>query len=205
MNTHENAYIAVGVDIQNDFCPGGTLAVPGGDQVVSPFNEVAASVRVSGGKVVFTRDWHPATTSHFDAWPAHCIAGTDGAAFHPDLYIAPQDTILSKGTFVDEDAYSGFQGRSADGETLEAIVRAELVKSERVFMLIGGLATDYCVKATVLDALELSKKIGQDKLGIIALEHCMKPVNISPTDGKDALHTMRQAGAQFGFAESSLS
>ena len=201
MKTHEQSYIAVGVDIQNDFCPGGTLAVPGGDQIVTPFNEIAATTRASGGKVVFTRDWHPATTNHFDEWPIHCVADTPGAEFHPDLLIAPQDTIISKGMGVNEDAYSGFQAVSDTGETLESIVQAELARSEHVYMLIGGLATDYCVKATVLDALLLRKKLGTDRLGVIALEHCMRAVNIGAEDGIKAMHEMREAGAQFAYAE----
>lgn len=205
--THSNeiGYVTIGVDIQNDFCPGGSLAVPDGDHVIPPFNKVAAETRAQGGKVVFTRDWHPDTTSHFDTWPVHCVADTEGAAFHRDLQIEPTDLILSKGTRVDEDAYSGFQAVSASGETLEAIITAELARKQRVFTLIGGLATDYCVKATVLDALKLQKKIGADRLGVIALEDCMRAVNINPSDGFMAQQEMQQAGAQFAYAERYIS
>ncbi len=90
--------VTVGVDIQNDFCPGGSLAVPEGDQVIEPMNNVLRYTRESGGQVVLTRDWHPETTPHFDKWPVHCVAETEGAAFHPDLNVKESDIIINKGT-----------------------------------------------------------------------------------------------------------
>lgn len=196
--THSNeiGYVTIGVDIQNDFCPGGSLAVPDGDQVIPPFNKVAAETRARGGKVIFTRDWHPAITTHFDNWPVHCVQDTFGAEFHPDLDVRDEDIVISKGMGAHENAYSGFDGVDAQGKTIEAIIETELAHHERVIVQIGGLATDYCVKATVLDALQLRQRTG-GRLGVIALTDAMKPVNSNPNDGRDALEAMQQAGVTF--------
>jgi nicotinamidase/pyrazinamidase len=194
---HNTFPIAVGVDIQNDFCPGGNLAVPDGDTIVAPFNTVTQETREAGGIVVFTRDWHPSATNHFDSWPVHCVADTGGAAFHSELDIQPVDIIVSKGTQVDEDAYSGFDALTASGVSLEDLVEEKLKSFEKVVMLIGGLATDYCVKATVLDALALQERIGQHRLTVFALENCMKAVNIAETDGAKAIAEMKVHGAVF--------
>ncbi len=202
--SQEYGFMAIGVDMQNDFCPGGSLAVPNGDDVIAPFNAFAAKIRQADGSVVFTRDWHPAQTDHFDSWPPHCIAGTAGAEFHKDLIIKNNDLIISKGTGVDEDAYSGFQGVTPEGKTLEAIIADELANKQRVVLGIGGLATDYCVKATVLDALQLSESIGDQRLLVVALRSCMRAVNIKPDDGRIALEQMRTAGALFKMPEGAL-
>lgn len=194
---HNTFPIAVGVDIQNDFCPDGNLAVPSGDVIVAPFNTVAKATRAAGGDVVFTRDWHPATTSHFDAWPVHCVAETNGAAFHPELDVQTGDFVISKGTKVDEDAYSGFDALTNDGVSLEEMIEAKLNHYEKVALYIGGLATDYCVKATVLDALALQERIGHHQLAVIALEDCMKAVNIAEDDGEKAVAAMKAHGAVF--------
>lgn len=206
MNTRqkETGYMAVGVDMQNDFCPGGTLAVPHGDDVIEPFNAIATATRAANGTVVFTRDWHPPVTSHFDNWPPHCIAGTDGANFHRDLLISNSDYIISKGTQVDEDAYSGFQGATPDGNTLTSIITQELTTKRHLVVAIGGLATDYCVKATVLDALALRETIGTDRLTVIALHGCMRAVNINPGDERRALNEMQAAGAMFELPKGNL-
>lgn len=194
---HNTFPIAIGVDIQNDFCPGGSLAVPEGDAIVTPFNTVAQATRDAGGTVVFTRDWHPAATTHFDAWPVHCVAETTGAAFHPKLDIQTTDFVISKGTQVDEDAYSGFDALSVEGTSLEDIIEEKLQLHEKVALYIGGLATDYCVKATVLDALALQERVGGHRLAVIALQDCMKAVNVAPDDGETALAAMKAHGAMF--------
>jgi nicotinamidase/pyrazinamidase len=194
---HNTFPIAIGVDIQNDFCPDGSLPVPSGDTIVAPFNKVAKATREAGGSVVYTRDWHPATTTHFDAWPVHCVAETTGAAFHPDLDVQTGDFVISKGTKVDEDAYSGFDALTPDGTSLEEIIEAKLQKYEKVVLRIGGLATDYCLQATVLDALALQERIGASRLAVIALEDCMKAVNIAEDDGKKAVANMKAHGAVF--------
>lgn len=186
--------IAINVDVQNDFCPGGSLAVVDGDNVTSPLNEINDAIRSNGGQVIFTRDWHPEVTNHFNThggpWPTHCVADTFGGRFHSSLDIQEGDVIISKGTEVDEDAYSGFQGKSPDGRTLAEIVKPK--QGEKVILAIGGLATDYCVKATVLDALNLDN---QEQIEVYAVTDAMKPVEINPGDGASALEEMRHAGA----------
>jgi nicotinamidase/pyrazinamidase len=195
--------IAINVDVQNDFCPGGSLAVANGNKVTAPLNDINEAVRSTGGQVIFTRDWHPTRTNHFNQyggpWPTHCVANTEGGAFHADLDVKTEDLLISKGTEVDEDAYSGFQGRTDSGVTL-----AELVKpkgNEKVILAIGGLATDYCVKATVLDALNLEN---QNQIEVYAVTDAMKPVEINPGDGESALDEMRQAGAMLVTAREAI-
>lgn len=195
-HNRETGYITVGVDIQNDFCPGGSLAVPNGDEIIAPFNAILAETRALGGKVVLTRDWHPAQTTHFDEWPAHCVQGTVGAEFHPGLALGEEDIVLSKGMDADENAYSGFDGVSQHGITLEDIVETELAHHNNIVMRIGGLATDYCDLATVLDALQLKERVGK-RMSVVVLADCMRAVNINPNDGHDALEKMKQAGAIF--------
>jgi nicotinamidase/pyrazinamidase len=131
------------VDVQNDFCPGGALAVAKGDEVVPILNRLAPHF----GTVVATQDWHPANHRSFAAqggpWPPHCVAGTPGADFHPALDQSAIDLTVKKATTPEQEAYSGF-----DGTDLAAQLRQRGVR--RVF--VGGLALDYCVDATALDA-----------------------------------------------------
>lgn len=204
-----NRVVLVGVDIQNDFCPGGNLAVAEGDQVVKPFNQVAEWVREHKGIVALTRDWHPTETNHFgnppdfsETWPVHCVAETKGADFHPDLDVEDGDPIFSKGTKVDESAYSGFEGATHSGMTLETLLKP--IHHERVAVIIGGLATDYCVKATVLDALRFKETLRREDeeenlparyLGVFALADAMKGVD--PETELNALEDMALAGAAF--------
>ena len=135
------------VDVQRDFCPGGALAVPGGDTVVPVLNRWIEAAEAAGVPVFATRDWHPPDHVSFEAqggpWPPHCVQGTEGADFHPDLALPDDAVIVSKATTPDEEAYSGFEGTGLAG-----LLRAAGVR--RVF--VGGLATDYCVRATALDA-----------------------------------------------------
>ena len=172
------------VDVQNDFCPGGSLAVANGDEVVAPLNKLMKEFLDRGEPVFKTRDWHPAETKHFAAyggtWPVHCVQGTRGAAFHPDLFNDPRITIISKGTNESADGYSGF-----DGTNLAQLLREKGVEE----VLVGGLATDYCVKHTVLDA----RRAGFE---VKALADTMRPVNVNPTDGAQAIEEMRAAGAE---------
>ncbi|MEM8599675.1 MAG: isochorismatase family protein [Bacteroidota bacterium] len=136
------------VDVQRDFCPGGALAVPEGAAVVPVLNRWVEQAEARGVPVFFTRDWHPADHTSFVAqggpWPPHCVQGTEGAAFHPDLVVPDNAPVISKATTATAEAYSGF-----DTTDLAAQLRAAAVR--RVW--VGGLATDYCVRATVLDAL----------------------------------------------------
>ena len=171
------------VDVQNDFCPGGSLAVAHGDEVVPPLNKLIEEFLERGEPVFKSRDWHPNQTKHFQAyggtWPVHCVQNTKGAEFHPNLLDDKHIRVISKG-MGDEDSYSAF-----DGTDLSLQLRR--LGIEEVW--IGGLATDYCVKNTVLDALK-------EGFRVKALEQAMRPVEVNPGDGERAIAEMREAGAQ---------
>ncbi len=173
----------IAVDVQNDFCPGGSLAVERGDEVVAPLNRLIEEFLSRGEPVYKSRDWHPPTTKHFaaygGAWPVHCVQGTRGAEFHPDLSDDPRVGVVSKGE-GDADNYSAF-----DGTTLADSLRSEGVEE----VWVGGLATDYCVKNTVLDALRAGFKVR-------ALRDAMRAVNLRPGDDARAVEEMRRAGAE---------
>jgi nicotinamidase/pyrazinamidase len=172
------------VDVQNDFCPGGSLAVSQGDEVVAPLNKLMKEFLDRSEPVYKTRDWHPEKTKHFadygGTWPAHCVQNTRGAEFHPDLLDDPRIKVISKGFDESADGYSGF-----DGTQLGQMLRDEGVEE----VWVGGLATDYCVKETVLDARKEGFKVK-------ALADAMRPVNVNPADGGKALEEMSAAGAE---------
>ncbi|MFI5609004.1 isochorismatase family protein [Amycolatopsis sp. NPDC051903] len=139
------------VDVQNDFCEGGSLGLPGGAAAAEAISRHTAE----GGydHVVATRDHHIDPGDHFsdtpdfnDSWPPHCVAGTPGASFHPSLDVVPIEAVFSKGEYTA--AYSGFEGKSGDGQSLEDWLRARDVTDVEVV----GIATDFCVRATALDA-----------------------------------------------------
>ena len=178
------------VDVQNDFCPGGSLAVANGDEVVAPLNELMKEFLDRGEPVFKSRDWHPATAKHFAAyggtWPVHCVQGTPGAQFHADLSDDPRITVISKGIDESADGYSAF-----DGTNLAQILRDQGVTE----VWVGGLATDYCVKHTVLDALHQGFEVK-------ALADAMRAVNVKPDDGALAIAEMRSAGAEITGNES---
>lgn len=180
--------VLVAVDVQNDFIDG-SLTVHQGEQVVAPINSVAAAVRQTGGDVAFTRDWHPATTPHFEAWPVHCVAETEGAAFHPELGVRQEDTIISKG-MEQTDGYSGWEGVADDGATLDTII-APQTREEKVRVFIGGLATDYCVKATAVDIATHFK--ADDRVQLFLLRDAIRAVGLAPTDEEKALAAMDEA------------
>ena len=171
------------VDVQNDFCPGGSLAVERGDEVVAPLNRLIEEFLERGEPVYKSRDWHPVKTKHFAAyggtWPVHCVQNTRGAEFHKDLLDDPRIRIISKGT-GDEDQYSAF-----DGTALAERLREQGVTE----VWVGGLATDYCVKNTVLDALGEGFKVK-------AISEAMRAVNLRPGDDSRAVEEMRRAGAE---------
>ena len=172
------------VDVQNDFCPGGSLAVAHGDEVVAPLNKLMKEFLDRGEPVYKTRDWHPLKARHFTdyggTWPVHCVQNTSGAEFPPELLDDPRIDVISKGIDEGADGYSGF-----DGTQLAKSLRDEGVKE----VWVGGLATDYCVKHTVLGALKEGFKVK-------ALAEAMRPVNINPDDGHKALEEMSAAGAE---------
>ena len=170
------------VDLQVDFCPGGALAVAEGDEVVAPVNGL---LNIPGWMKVATRDWHPADHASFEAqggiWPVHCVAETRGAAFHPRMEAGKVEMVVSKATTRDAEAYSGF-----DGTTLADDLRE--VGIGRLF--VCGLATDYCVKATALDAR-------REGFEVVVVEDAIRAVNVNPGDGKKAIEEMRAAGCAF--------
>lgn len=170
------------VDVQRDFCPGGALPVPDGDKVVPVLNEAIGRFHARSLPIVATRDWHPRGHVSFrergGPWPPHCVEGTPGAEFHPALALPKEAAVVSKGTEPDEDAYSGFQGT-----TLAQQLRA--MKVERVF--VGGLATDYCVKHTALDALENGFQ------GFV-LEDAVRGVEVKAGDSQRALEEVLRRG-----------
>lgn len=178
------------VDVQNDFCPGGALPVADGDEVAAPLSALALRFAEAGRPVFASRDWHPPKTTHFvtggGVWPPHCVRGTPGAEFHPDLVLPDSAVIVSKGLGETEDAYSAFQARDEGERLLGALLEAVGVTA----LFVGGLATDYCVKASVLDALEAG-------LAVTLLEDAVRAVDVAPGDGERALTVMRRAGAAF--------
>jgi nicotinamidase/pyrazinamidase len=179
------------VDVQNDFAdPGGSLAVRAADEILPVLNAEIEAALAGDAFVVYTQDWHPPTTPHFrkdgGVWPVHCVAGTWGAELHPDLLV--EGPVVKKGS-GGEDGYSGFsvrdpQSGEVDATQLEGMLRAGGV--ERV--VIGGLATDYCVVETALDA----RRLGHD---VEVLGAAIRAVDLRPGDGERAIERMREAGA----------
>jgi nicotinamidase/pyrazinamidase len=172
------------VDVQNDFCPGGALPVPEGDQVIPALNDYIKIFKKANTKVFATRDWHPANHISFKAqggpWPPHCIQDTEGARFHPDLRLPRGTIIVSKAMDPNKDAYSGFSGTE-----LAKTLQKEGVT--RVF--VGGLATDYCVKNTVLEARELGFQT-------VLLLDAIRGINAKPDDAAKAVDKMINNGAE---------
>jgi len=178
------------VDVQNDFAdPGGSLSVKGGEEVVHAVNRLVDEARTAGSPVVYTQDWHPPDTPHFEKdggiWPVHCVAGTWGAQFHPALTV--EGETVRKGT-AGEDGYSGFTMRDPISGAERSTGLAELLRSNGVAaVVIAGLATDYCVKATALDAIELA-------LAVTVATDAIAAVDVEPGDGDRALEALAAAG-----------
>ncbi len=172
------------VDVQNDFLPGGSLAVPRGDKVVPVLNRYIGEFLAHDLPVYATRDWHPERHCSFRAqggpWPPHCVAHTRGAEFAPALRLPSAATVISKATSADRDAYSGFEGTDLDQRLRAAGVR-------RLF--VGGLATDYCVLNTVRDALQLGYEV-------LLLADAIRAVEVEPGDGQRAEAEMTRLGAR---------
>jgi nicotinamidase/pyrazinamidase len=166
------------VDAQNDFCPGGALAVPEGDAVIEPINRLAEQMPF----VVATRDWHPPDHLSFaergGPWPAHCVKGTPGAQLHPGIESSRIDAVVDTGQEPADQGYSGFEGTR-----LERLLRERGVDTVHV----AGLALDYCVKATALDA----KRAG---FAVVVHLDGTRAVEVTPGDGERAVHELREAG-----------
>jgi len=184
----EKAALVV-VDVQNDFCPGGALPVADGDKIIAVLNRHIEKFFAAGLPIFATRDWHPAKTRHFNTdggpWPPHCVQGSEGASFHAALALPKSAVIVSKGVSPDTDSYSGFEAADAEGVGLAERLRRLGV--ERIF--VGGLATDYCVKFTVLDALKEGFKV-------TLLEDAVRGVDLRPNDSREAIDAMVCAGAE---------
>ncbi|MFC1467440.1 isochorismatase family protein [Verrucomicrobiota bacterium] len=171
------------VDIQQDFCEGGALAVPGAGAVLEPINTLIRWFQSRGYPLFFTRDWHPEDHCSFvdngGSWPRHCVRFTKGADFHPDLLIPEDAAIVSKADDSGKDCYSAF-------EDTELEVLLKDYAPARV--VVVGLATDYCVKNTVIDACKAGFKV-------VVVEGAMQAVNVNPGDGAAAIEEMECAGA----------
>ena len=174
----------IAVDVQNDFLPGGSLAVPAGHLVVPALNRYLAAFAARALPVFATRDWHPANHCSFKAqggiWPAHCIAGTSGAEFAPGLDLPAMAVTISKAATPESDAYSGFAGTD---------LAARLRAGRLARLYIGGLATDYCVLNTVRDALA-------EGFAVLLLADAIRAVDVEPGDGARACDAMLRLGAR---------
>ena len=164
------------VDVQNDFCPGGALGVKDGDKVVPVIDRIMDQFDI----VLASRDWHPEETVHFEKWPVHCVAGTEGAAFHPDLDVSKIDLELRKGTDNKDDGYSAFE---ATNLSLADYLRENEITS----LYVCGLTTDYCVKASALDAIN-------EEIHTYVVTDAIAAVNAQPGDDKKALNEMYANG-----------
>lgn len=177
------------VDVQNDFCPGGALQIPDGDRVIDPINRAVDYFAAAGLPILASRDWHPINTRHFKkfggAWPVHCVHGTTGAEFHPDLHLPEGTVVLSKGINPELDGYSAFEAVSSDGRMLKELLR----EMEVGRLYICGLATDYCVLCTTLEAL-------RNGFEVTLLTDAVAGVDIVPGASTCAVEDMKAAGAR---------
>lgn len=164
------------VDVQNDFCPGGSLGVSDGDKIIPTINNLIEKFDI----IISSQDWHPVETVHFEKWPPHCVADTFGAAFHPALHSDKIDLKLKKGTKNSDDGYSAFEATNTN--------LAQYLHEQKVtFLYICGLTTDYCVKQTSLDALSQG-------FHSYVITDAIAAVNVKPGDGRKALQEMYTAG-----------
>ena len=172
------------VDVQNDFLAGGNLAVASGEDVVPVLNHYIREFEAKALPIIVTRDWHPPDHCSFTAqggvWPPHCIAGTHGAEFAPNLEVPGSATVISKATGVERDAYSGFD---------ETNLNCELRDRDIHRLFVGGLATDYCVFNTVRDALS-------NRYEVFLLIDAVRAVNVQAEDGRRAIDEMVRRGAR---------
>ncbi|MGH7476259.1 MAG: nicotinamidase [Longimicrobiales bacterium] len=177
------------VDVQNDFCPGGALPVPQGDRVVPVLNDYAHRFTKRRLPVYASRDWHPPATRHFQPqggpWPPHCVQETRGAELHPDLELPADAVVVSKGMSSEDHGYSAFEATTPAGVRLAESLRKQGVR--RLF--VGGLATDYCVRASVLDAARAGFET-------VLLLDAIRGIDVQPGDTARAVDEMLRAGAR---------
>ena len=164
------------VDLQNDFCPGGALAVSDGDKVVPVINRLLGRFDV----IVASKDWHPAGSVHFKKWPPHCVQDSAGAEFHPQLLKGKIQQVFFKGTQDKDDGYSAFEATNLD-------LTAYLKQADITELYVVGLATDYCVKASALDSAKKGFRT-------FVVTDAVAAVNVKPDDGTNALIEMKRAG-----------
>ncbi len=167
------------VDVQNDFCPGGALGVKDGNKIIPHINNLIREFDL----VVASRDWHPEDTVHFEKWPVHCVRGTEGAEFHPELKVKKMDFIFDKGTKNKDDGYSAFE---ATNKNLTEFLKETGVEE----LYVCGLTTEYCVKQSALDAVSNGFKT-------FLFTDAIAPVNMNPGDEEKALDEMQDAGIIF--------
>ena len=192
MAEYDAATALIVVDVQNDFAdPAGSLSVARAGRILPRINDEVGAARAAGGTVVYTQDWHPESTPHFakdgGIWPVHCLADTWGAELHPDLRV--EGEVIRKGS-NGEDGYSGFTMRDAVSGAMIPTPLESLLRERGVSrVVICGLATDYCVNATALDA----RRLGFETK---VLMNAVAAVNLQPGDGERALTAMADAGAE---------
>jgi nicotinamidase/pyrazinamidase len=178
----KSSYALVVVDLQLDFCPGGNLGVPEGNSIIPVINRITDLFETLGLPVFFSRDQHPEGHMSFapqgGTWPPHCVKGTEGAELHPDLHIPAKANMINKAMEADKDAYSAFDGTDL----------AEILKKNRsTTIVVCGLATDYCVKATAMDGIA-------EGFEVIVITDAIKGVNVAEGDSEKALEEMKRAG-----------
>jgi nicotinamidase/pyrazinamidase len=171
------------IDLQNDFCPGGSIAIAGGNAVAAQMAKAAAYFAEAQAPIYATQDWHPKEHASFRTkggpWPPHCIQNTPGAALHPDLELPANAIVVKKGATSTKDAYSGFVDSNLEDQLIAAGIKR---------VVVGGLATDYVVLNTVIDTLDIG-------IETYVLTDAVDAMNIEPNDGLRALHLMQTTGA----------
>jgi len=176
------------IDVQVDFCPGGALPVPNGDLVIPVLNKYLELFNKRGTPIFASRDWHPQDSKHFigngGIWPPHCVQGSRGARFHPEIMLPKETIVISKGMAAWDNGYSAMQGLTENGTPFTMLLRH--MKLDRLF--VGGLATDYCVKETVIEAL-------QEGFGITLLIDAVRGVDLQRGNAELAIAAMVEAGA----------
>lgn len=177
------------VDMQNDFCPGGALGIKDGDRIIPAINKYIKIFSEKKLPVFYSRDWHPKKTKHFKefggVWPRHCIQNTKGAEFHPKLKLPKEAILLYKGMDPEKESYSVFQAQDQNGMRFLNLLK--ILGVEEIY--IGGLAADYCVKFSAIDALK-------ERFEVKLLVDAIKGVNLKPEDSESAIREMVGSGVK---------